>query len=131
MPKNNFRDEAHRLVDWMADYLENIESYPVKSQVKPGDIKAQLPNAIAAKVTGITDTPVKPSTSHETATQDIAIIGMAGRFPDANNLDEFWDNLIQGKDCIRFFTEEEVVRFKNKWWKLTLTRLKRSPRRKK
>lgn len=31
---------------------------------------------------------------------DIAIIGMAGRFPGADSIDDFWDNLISGKDCI-------------------------------
>lgn len=30
----------------------------------------------------------------------IAIIGMAGRYPKANNIMEFWDNLKKGKDCI-------------------------------
>lgn len=32
--------------------------------------------------------------------QDIAVIGMAGRFPKADSVDEFWENLIEGKDCI-------------------------------
>ncbi|MEH2062926.1 MAG: SDR family NAD(P)-dependent oxidoreductase [Nostoc sp.] len=31
---------------------------------------------------------------------DIAIIGMSGRYPGANNINEFWQNLIAGKDCI-------------------------------
>lgn len=30
----------------------------------------------------------------------IAIIGVAGRFPEADNVDEFWKNLKEGKDCI-------------------------------
>ncbi len=33
-----FRKFAHQFVDWIADYLENIEEYPVKSQVKPGEV---------------------------------------------------------------------------------------------
>ncbi len=33
----------------------------------------------------------------------IAVIGMAGRFPGAANPDEFWQNLIAGKDCITRF----------------------------
>lgn len=45
MKNKQFRDYAHRFVDWMADYLENIEEYPVKSQVKPGDIYRQLPSS--------------------------------------------------------------------------------------
>ncbi|MCX2763650.1 SDR family NAD(P)-dependent oxidoreductase [Aquimarina muelleri] len=35
---------------------------------------------------------------HETG--DIAIVGIAGRYPKAKNMSEFWDNLMQGKDCI-------------------------------
>ncbi len=39
----------------------------------------------------------------------IAIVGMAGRFPKARNLEEFWKNLCDGKESITFFTEEEVL----------------------
>lgn len=37
---------------------------------------------------------------------DIAIVGMAGRFPKANSIEEFWNNLISGKDCITRGIEE-------------------------
>jgi len=43
MKNNSFRHHAHEFVDWIADYFENIEKYPVKSQVNPGDIKKQIP----------------------------------------------------------------------------------------
>lgn len=36
----------------------------------------------------------------EEQSEDIAIIGMAGRFPKAANIAEFWANLVAGKDCI-------------------------------
>ncbi|MFU8843182.1 MAG: pyridoxal phosphate-dependent decarboxylase family protein [Bacteroidales bacterium] len=39
-----FRKFAHELVDWIADYIEAAEDYPVKSQVKPREIFWQLPN---------------------------------------------------------------------------------------
>ena len=39
-----FRNQAHIFVDWMADYLDEIEKYPVKSTVLPGDIFNQLPD---------------------------------------------------------------------------------------
>ncbi|WP_428243751.1 SDR family NAD(P)-dependent oxidoreductase [Gynuella sp.] len=32
--------------------------------------------------------------------EPIAIIGMVGRYPQANNLDEYWHNLVSAKDCI-------------------------------
>lgn len=38
-----FREYGKKIIDWIADYYENIESYPVLSQVKPGDILATLP----------------------------------------------------------------------------------------
>lgn len=39
---------------------------------------------------------------------DIAIVGMAGRFPEADSVDEFWKNLTLGKDCItRDIPQEE------------------------
>ena len=41
---------------------------------------------------------------------DIAIIGMAGRFPGARNVDEFWANLVRGEESIRRLTDEELVR---------------------
>ncbi|MBY8914126.1 acyltransferase domain-containing protein [Bacillus sp. YC2] len=39
---------------------------------------------------------------------DIAIIGMAGRFPGAAALDEFWNMLINGEETIRHFTDDEL-----------------------
>ena len=44
MTPDEFRKNAHELVEWMAGYLENIEKYPVKSQVKPGEIFKQIPD---------------------------------------------------------------------------------------
>jgi len=39
---------------------------------------------------------------------DIAIIGMAGRFPGAKNLEEYWKLLIQGKESVTFFSDQEL-----------------------
>lgn len=36
---------------------------------------------------------------------DIAVIGMACRFPGARNLEEFWINLQESKDSIYHFTD--------------------------
>ncbi len=40
----------------------------------------------------------------------VAVIGLAGKFPQAKNLVEFWQNLKQGKDCITFFSDEELLK---------------------
>lgn len=49
MDAKEFRDQAHKMVDWMADYFEHVEDYPVKSLVKPGEIKNSLPDAAPDK----------------------------------------------------------------------------------
>ena len=33
--------------------------------------------------------------------QDIAIIGLSGRYPEANNIEAYWQNLKTGKDCVK------------------------------
>ena len=43
MTPEDFRTYGYKLVDWIADYLENIEKFPVTPQIKPGDIKKMLP----------------------------------------------------------------------------------------
>ncbi|MCB0193851.1 MAG: SDR family NAD(P)-dependent oxidoreductase [Anaerolineae bacterium] len=47
---------------------------------------------------------------HPIRSNDIAIIGVAGRFPGAKNVREFWQSLIEAKEGITFFSEEELVR---------------------
>ena len=44
--------------------------------------------------------------------ESIAIVGMAGRFPQARNLEEFWRNLREGRECISFFKDEPVQRLR-------------------
>src|SRR5262245_19893528 len=39
-----FRVHGHELVEWIADYLEHAERYPVLARVKPGEITAALPS---------------------------------------------------------------------------------------
>jgi acyl transferase domain-containing protein len=41
--------------------------------------------------------------------EGIAIVGMAGRFPGARDLEEYWRNLRDGVESISFFSPEEVA----------------------
>jgi acyl transferase domain-containing protein/tryptophanase len=43
-------------------------------------------------------------------TRDIAVVGMAGRYPKAKNLGELWDNLAAGRDCIEEIPAERYER---------------------
>jgi aromatic-L-amino-acid decarboxylase len=43
MTPDEFRRHGHALVEWIARYYEEVEKYPVLSQVAPGDVRRQLP----------------------------------------------------------------------------------------
>jgi len=45
MSPEEFREEGKKIIDWIADYYEQIENYPILSQVKPGEIKSKLPKS--------------------------------------------------------------------------------------
>ena len=40
-----FRRQGHAVIDWLADYYRRIETYPVRSQARPGEIASALPDA--------------------------------------------------------------------------------------
>ena len=43
MTPEEFRKHGRQVIDWIADYYESIEKYPVLSQVQPGEIRSGLP----------------------------------------------------------------------------------------
>lgn len=43
MPADEFKKYGYELIDWIAEYLTNIEKFPVVPYIKPGDIKNKLP----------------------------------------------------------------------------------------
>src|SRR5437667_243812 len=43
MEPEEFRRQGHAVVDWIAEYYKRVESFPVLSQVAPGEIRASLP----------------------------------------------------------------------------------------
>ena len=52
--------------------------------------------------------------SHNSVNEDIAVIGMAGKFPGSKNLDEFWKNLAEQTDLFRDIPEDH---FEYKKWR--------------
>ncbi|MFD9093334.1 SDR family NAD(P)-dependent oxidoreductase [Streptomyces collinus] len=69
----------------------------------PRELRAALGAAVPAAEPGTPDqAPTRePADGGSPDTADIAIIGVAGRYPEAADLDEFWQNLRSGRDCIR------------------------------
>ncbi|MGF7218771.1 amino acid adenylation domain-containing protein [Spirosoma lacussanchae] len=49
-----------------------------------------------------------PIPSESTPAKDVAIIGMAGRFPGANTVEALWEVLLAGRETIRFFAQDEL-----------------------
>jgi aromatic-L-amino-acid decarboxylase len=45
MPPEAFRQHGHALIDWIADYYEQVEDFPVQSPLAPGDVRDRLPDA--------------------------------------------------------------------------------------
>src|SRR5215470_16475885 len=45
MSPAEFRTSAHQVVDWIADYLEEVRRYPVLAQTTPGALKNALPQS--------------------------------------------------------------------------------------
>ncbi|MGD8291256.1 MAG: pyridoxal-dependent decarboxylase [Desulfobacterales bacterium] len=44
MTPAEFREYGHTVVNWIADYYERIESFPVLSRVEPGQVRSSLPD---------------------------------------------------------------------------------------
>ena len=68
--------------------------------------------AIAAHVAGRLPAPAptvrKARPSHD-GPYDVAVIGMACRFPGAATPDEFWRNLVEGRESIARFSDEALI----------------------
>ena len=41
--KEEFRKQAYELVDWITEYMEGVEKFPVRSPLNYGDIRKSLP----------------------------------------------------------------------------------------
>jgi acyl transferase domain-containing protein/pimeloyl-ACP methyl ester carboxylesterase/acyl carrier protein len=88
----------HRTPRSLAQYfaLHNGQQIAAAANANPPDAPATISLPNQAPLFSPPQTP-RPATK----VQDIAIIGVAGRYPEARDLDVYWDNLINGRDCIR------------------------------
>ncbi|UED82968.1 type I polyketide synthase [Streptomyces profundus] len=51
----------------------------------------------------------RPDPAADDLDRHVAVVGMAGRFPGAGDVDAFWRNLCEGVESISFFDEEELA----------------------
>jgi aromatic-L-amino-acid decarboxylase len=65
-----FRRFGHELIDWISDYFEKIDEFPVLAQIEPGDLKDQLPSMppaqgeSMAKIIADVDRLIVPALTH-------------------------------------------------------------------
>ncbi|WP_323868803.1 SDR family NAD(P)-dependent oxidoreductase [Xenorhabdus szentirmaii] len=49
------------------------------------------------------------NTRHNYPQHAVAVVGMSGRFPGSENIQEYWQNLLEGHEGISFFSDEELL----------------------
>ncbi|HVI53489.1 MAG TPA: SDR family NAD(P)-dependent oxidoreductase, partial [Luteibacter sp.] len=85
-------------LDGLSGYLarEHAAVFAVAKgdRIPDRDVVAASPVLTRARMRGAPRTRTRP------ANEPIAIIGMSGQFPQARDIDAFWQNLLHGKDCI-------------------------------
>ncbi|HEX2925332.1 MAG TPA: beta-ketoacyl synthase N-terminal-like domain-containing protein [Ruminiclostridium sp.] len=85
----------YRTLEELANHL--VERYTDKL-VKGFGLDTSESFSIKAKP--VVNVPSNSTADYQGDDMDIAIIGVSGRFPGSQNVEEFWENLKAGKDCI-------------------------------
>ncbi|MRN51862.1 SDR family NAD(P)-dependent oxidoreductase [Paenibacillus monticola] len=89
-----------RLTDEITGQAE--ENKPAREAEQASPRKVQQPLPVQAPLVEKVEKVEKVQVN----TQDIAIIGVSGRYPQAENLEQLWQNLSAGKDCITEIPKE-------------------------
>lgn len=87
---------------FVKNYKERLVSLFEHSLVKhqKTDIKQTIVSRMPAAVKRYNDLSISIQIEADNNEDEIAIIGLSGRFPMSDDIFEYWDNLKQGKDCI-------------------------------
>ncbi len=106
-------DEIDEIIDRLVTAfgeMMNIPEVVLESSALPGNVHAtyrllqyhhlESGSDVAAIATDTGDSGRHAPREDARRQQDVAIVGMAGRYPKARTLRELWDNLAQGRDCI-------------------------------
>jgi acyl transferase domain-containing protein/acyl carrier protein len=85
------------------NYADHFSARPPSAPVEPLQRERDdaASDSVFANRFAALDRPADTVRSRAPGNDDeIAIIGLSGRYPQANNLDEFWQNLKAGRDCV-------------------------------
>ncbi|MFF9687118.1 SDR family NAD(P)-dependent oxidoreductase [Streptomyces sp. NPDC014623] len=101
--------EYHSLADLGGYFLgghravleEMFADGPGQARVRPAAVEHATPGAARATAARKTPGPQRHDVPvAEDSALDIAVIGLSGRYPEARDVREFWDNLRAGRDCV-------------------------------
>ncbi|ASA19514.1 beta-ketoacyl synthase N-terminal-like domain-containing protein [Paenibacillus donghaensis] len=83
-----------------AEYL--IQEYEEVFVSSNQEIQRTVPPEQQKELSGTRTAPFlpQPTDEHAYAVEPIAIVGISAKFPQAENANEFWNNIIEGKNCI-------------------------------
>ncbi len=101
----------HNVPESLAGRADASQSAPVTPIEEPARGVPQGASAPAAEQVSRQADPAGTNVNRKPrGTQDIAIVGMAGRYPKAANVRELWENLARGTDCIEELPAERYER---------------------
>lgn len=97
----------HRdMVDLICDESSDSEEEDLKIQEESLAVEEEQVDQTKENTMRVDEMKTEERNVESHCDEDIAIIGVSGKYPDANNCDELWKNLIQGKDSIRELPKE-------------------------
>lgn len=106
------RKQLVELLDTGKEQHTQIQPQP-KQSLNASTIQRNMRNTRSSKGSTNINRIAEPANDSTTATKssssqalDIAIIGLAGRYPEAENISQYWENLKNGKDCITEIPQE-------------------------
>ncbi len=101
--KNAFQIDISPVIIYEQVTIEGIINY-IQSQ-----LNEEVPESnVAMDHSIIMAEGVNKESVEDISDDDIAIISMSGRFPGADTIQQFWDNLIAGKESLTHFTDDEL-----------------------
>ncbi|MDP4536961.1 polyketide synthase [Alkalimonas collagenimarina] len=95
----------------VTDNIKRLFGQPSSTSARLSNALERAPIETAVHNERSGDTTRRDTTTSAISEQDIAIVSVAGRFPEAENVDTFWANLQQGMDCVVDIPDERAALF--------------------
>ncbi|RZI77590.1 MAG: amino acid adenylation domain-containing protein [Variovorax sp.] len=93
------------LADLQAGTAQQLSANMFFEEPTARALALKLDGASAEEANPLARAPGRRSTGDQ---EPVALIAMAGRFPGAADVEQFWDNLCAGRDSISFFDDESL-----------------------